>query len=195
MYYVSQNKNEFQPDDLIENLTCYLIYTDGTESEGFTISDFSIISCDGQTPESIFTAQNEPFCRTSIVAQITNPISDNVTDVQEISIGDVWIGVKGDATLNGTVNQEDASTVLEYYTASISFNTDTIQLASADAEIERFAAFLADVNAPENTIPTVSKSERQINAIDAQSILVFYVKKMAGSSLTDEEIWEEILNN
>ncbi len=121
-----------------------------------------------------------------------------------------YIGVKGDATLNNTVDASDASAVLSYY-ASVQTNGntgDTVKLQTTDTglqvsspidELDQLAAFLGDVNENEWSADNWKKrkTERSLNASDASNILAYYAKRQSSDNdaLSNSDIWNSVLGD
>ena len=113
----------------------------------------------------------------------------------------VYIGVKGDANLDGKVGSNDASCILVWYSkmstgadaAETTFSTS--ELVKDDALLDEFAAFLSDVNNEndENNF-SETKGDRQLLATDATFILAMYAKVSTGAEM-DRATWNEVLGD
>ncbi|MCR4889726.1 MAG: hypothetical protein K5979_11205, partial [Ruminococcus sp.] len=113
----------------------------------------------------------------------------------------VYIGVKGDANLDGKVGSNDASCILVWYSnmstganpAETTFSTS--ELVKDDALLDEFAAFLSDVNNEndENNF-SETKGDRQLLATDATFILTMYSKASTGAEM-DRDTWNEVLGD
>ncbi|MGN0630860.1 MAG: hypothetical protein ACI4JN_05990, partial [Ruminococcus sp.] len=86
-----------------------------------------------------------------------------------------YIGVKGDADLNGTVAVADATAVLVYYANSGAGLTASF---NADADLNVLAYFLADVNTESKA--GADSDAGKIEVADATAILAYYAQSGAG---------------
>ena len=170
-FYFSHDAEEFKPEDLIESITRYAVYSDGTVSEnGEIVEDFEDVGFDDLTPEIIYTQQgNEYFVSLKITDAFgTQMITEQVK---------TYIGVKGDANLDGVADAKDAAKILEY-AAAVGAGQDTLLYSDSDETSEDLAFFLAEVN-----------SSGVADAKDAAAILEYAAASGSGESKT----WEEIL--
>ncbi|MBR0485728.1 MAG: hypothetical protein IJJ69_13305 [Oscillospiraceae bacterium] len=119
-------------------------------------------------------------------------VDENGIETEAVT-GNVYIGVKGDASLNGTVNANDAAIVLKY-AAAFGAGLDPVLFSADDAELEAFAYFLAEVTGESEdhgvhdslgNVQTVA----DLNASDAAFILKYAAQ--AGAGLDPD--WYEIL--
>ena len=120
----------------------------------------------------------------------------------------VFIGVKGDANFDMSVDSTDASSVLGYFSKRSVARTDeeraNVRLSPVSCEVvnqapglDDFAAFLVDVDLDvysegnQNT----PKGDRVINSSDASYILSYYAKLSSGAyaSYTDAEVWNAVI--
>ena len=113
-----------------------------------------------------------------------------------------YIGVKGDANLDGFADAVDASQVLRYYTllsggkTAYEVNLSQSKLATNPRnEYEEFAAFLCDVN-PDADPPVTRlarKGDRIVDAVDSSQILRFYTLRSNedNNSKSNKELWTE----
>ena len=177
LFRFSHDETEFQPDMLIEELQRCAVYDDDSEGEWETVDDLSIVSFNGQTPKSVFDSQNEPMCRTGVTAVVTDILPNGETAVQEITVGDVLIAIKGDTNIDGEVNAVDASEILIYAAEQGAGNTSPQLYNGDDAVTEQFVQFLADVNDNSN-----------IDSEDAAYILTYAAQQGTGQ----EPDWNEI---
>ncbi len=121
-----------------------------------------------------------------------------------------YIGVKGDADLDGKADSSDASVILAWYSKASTGQTDAAFSISElvvnaetgeiiNATLDRFAAFLSDVdneNDPDNWKESKAKTDRKVGADDASFVLACY--STMSTTATDEkyasrEVWNEIL--
>ncbi len=170
-FYFSHDTNEFQPEDLIESITRYAVNSDGTVSEnGEVLENFDAIGFDGLTPEIVYTQEG---CEYYVDLRITDEFGTQ-TITEQVK---VYIGVKGDANLDGTADAKDAAAILNYATA-IGAGQDAALYSENDETLENLAFFLAEVN-----------GSGDADAKDAAAILEYAAAIGSGEPKT----WDEIL--
>ena len=98
----------------------------------------------------------------------------------------VYIGVKGDACLDGVVGLEDASAVLSYY-ANIGASLPAAFTDDPTSDYEVLAYFLADVTTESKA--GVNSDAGNIGLDDASHILTYYA--YVGASIDAQ--WQEII--
>ncbi len=170
-FYFSHDTAEFQPEDLIESVMRYAVYSDGTISEdGEIVENLDTVSFGNVTPELIYS---ENGCLRSIKVEITDEFG---TRTIESSV-EVYIGVKGDANLDGVADAKDAAEILVYAAAVGAGNEPSIY-SDTDETIEAFALWLAEVD-----------STGAADAKDAALVLVYAAASGSGNKVT----WEQLL--
>ena len=105
-----------------------------------------------------------------------------------------YIGVKGDADLNNTVDANDASNILTYYAQKQTGVANPVLYSAEDENLEQLACFLADTDKDvysEGNWNT-DKANRNIDANDASNILTFYSYVQTGSSDAKNN-WDTII--
>ncbi len=184
-FYFSHDMRPFDPADLVTSVMQYTQYSDGTESEGVEINVSEVkFDVEGWTnPEEVFVnqvldANGEPksdydvYYKGAIPATITDP-SGVVQTIE--GVGTAYIAVKGDATLTGEADANDAAVVL-VYAAKIGAGTPAYIYSETDAELEAFAYFLADVTGESEdngATDSLGNAGSDCDAIDAAAILVY----------------------
>ena len=201
--------------DMIKSFKIYDVDYKGNETERKDL-DRSLLNFHGATPANTFK-----------VPTSTKEITlDNFKFEVPVYYGDeqlldkdgkpvtvtAYIGVKGDADLDGMAVMHDASLVLRYFSA-MSGASDAAKAAretqisagskivsSPDAPLDDFCAFLANVTAdeydPDNWKKT--KENRQFSANDASAILMYYTvmaEKTLEGEVTDDtkqQEWDRI---
>lgn len=98
----------------------------------------------------------------------------------------IFIGVKGDANLNGLVELDDVVLVLQYY-AYVGASLDTSFTGDPESVYEILAFFLSDVNT-ESTDGKNTENGR-IELSDASDIITYYA--LRGASLDPQ--WDEVI--
>ncbi len=190
-YYFSHDENEFDLSKLINKLT--LIGNINGEAKSFQIaaSDFSTYLTPAfATPAEYFNnVAGTAYVASSLAisfnpANIQTSYMTNMT-VDPIEYPTVYIGVKGDANLDGAVGLDDATKVLAYY-ANVGASLDAS--FNDDPNLEGLAYFLADVDT-ESTNGRDVAGENSIHLTDATAILTYYA--YVGSGLDAD--WDAIL--
>ncbi len=190
-YYFSHDENEFDLSKLINKLT--LIGNINGEAKSFQIaaSDFSTYLTPAfATPAEYFNnVAGTAYVASSLAisfnpANIQTSYMTNMT-VDPIEYPTVYIGVKGDANLDGAVGLDDATKVLAYY-ANVGASLDAS--FNDDPNLEVLAYFLADVDT-ESTNGRDVAGENSIHLTDATAILTYYA--YVGSGLDAD--WDAIL--
>ena len=105
-----------------------------------------------------------------------------------------YIGVKGDADLNNTVDAGDASNILTYYAQKQTSVANPVLYSAEDENLEQLACFLADTDKDvysEGNWNT-DKANRNLDANDASNILTFYSYVQTGS-LDAKNNWDTII--
>ena len=170
-FYFSHDTSEFQPEELIASVTRYAVYSDGTTSEnGEILDDFDAFDFGGLTPEILYTQEcSEYYVSLNVADEFgTHTITEQVK---------AYIGVKGDANLDGMADAKDAAKLLEY-AAAVGAGQDMPLYSDSDETSENLAHFLAEVNASGDA-----------DAKDAALILEYAAAIGSGEPKT----WDEIL--
>ena len=105
-----------------------------------------------------------------------------------------YIGVKGDADLNNTVDAGDASNILTYYAQKQTSVANPVLYSAEDENLEQLACFLADTDKDvysEGNWNT-DKANRNLDANDASNVLTFYSYVQTGSSDAKNN-WDTII--
>ena len=170
-FYFSHDKNEFQPEDLIERITRYAVYSDGSTSEnGEILENFDHVDFSEPTPEFIWNGDSYWY-------SLSVTIEDDFTGQTIEKAVDICVGVKGDANLDGTADAKDAAAILTY-AAAAGAGQSTPLYSVDDRTMEDLAFYLAEVN-----------TSGDADAKDAALILAYAAAAGSGEPKT----WEEIL--
>ncbi len=188
-YYFSHDENEFDLSALISNLT--LVGT--LDGKAYTVviaaSNYATYLTPAYaTPADFFNAvEGTAYVANELALTVTMPEKQKVADDADLSVTGptVYIGVKGDADLDGVVAIADAQKVLTYYAQSAA-KVDVTPL-NEDANLIALAYFLADVDT-ESTAGADSDAG-VLSISDAQAILAYYSQNAAELGST----WDEIL--
>ena len=183
-FYFSEDNREFDPADLIESVV-------SIDAEGKTTNiDVSKITFKGATPKSTYAETEKYF-----VGTVDAYYGDEV-----VATPTVYIGVKGDADLNGKVELSDATLALTYYTehsVNNAFYLTSGTKTPENAELETLAYFLADINT-ESTVGEDAVGTSTIELEDATNILTYYTEESVNNnpkwatickSLADHPVW------
>ena len=145
-----------------------------TDADGKIVSQEDIldkVNFNGATPKSTY-AQTEKYYVGKVQAYY-NDGTENVLIPDATPT--VYIGVKGDADLDGLENVPDAVKILTYY-AKVAAGQSGI-VFNDDPMLNKLAYFLADIDteskAGENT------NGKVIDVQDAVNVLTYYAKKAA----------------
>ncbi len=135
------------------------------------------------TPEAIYEATGTAYAAVPLYVFYTAADAEPVLVDATV---DVYVGVKGDATLTGECDAVDASTVLVFATA-IGAGEDAV-LTSEDEQLDKFALFLADIDTENKTYDVTA-----VNATDASAMLVYAVMAGSDPDLVVKDAWAEIM--
>ena len=178
-FYFSVDEREFKATDLFKSVT--LISTD---ADGNIVSQEDIIdkvNFNGATPKSTY-AQTEKYFVGEVQAYYNNG-TENV--LIPGATPTVYIGVKGDADLNGLEDVPDAVTILTYI-AKVAAGQEGIVL-NDDPMLNKLAFFLADIDTESKEGQNTDGKLLEVS--DAVSILTYVAKKAAGQGPT----WPEVV--
>ena len=181
-FYFSVDDREFDPEDLLESVVLRTEYSDGTVVEVDIIDQ---VDYNGLTPEIAFSERDETADYDGVYRGYPSPYykGEILEDVKSL----VYVAVKGDADLNGRVEINDASEVLEYY-AKRAAGFDVMLLEEpVHIHYEYLAYFLADVDTESTAGQNTENNRLEIS--DASNILTYYARSAAG--LYPQ--WDEII--
>ena len=172
-FYFSHDDSEFKATDLFDFIK--IVETDeaGALIEGSEIDIIEDVTFNAESPAELYeysltTDQSQVFYTGSIEAFYQGVPIPDATPV-------VYIGTKGDVSLNGTVDVDDAVASVQYYAKASAM----LEPCYSDDEVmNRFIYFLADIDTEsklgENTL------EAEISMNDVISILKHYAQTSAG---------------
>ncbi len=168
MYYFSHDPREFALEDLVEEIVVTALYDNG-DVETYVLEDYSdiLVTVSGAyTPADAYDDAKDAYVAKEAALKVADDRTVNWTGTMPM----VYIGVKGDADLNGVVDAADASAVL-VYAATVAVTSGDVALYSKVGDgLENLAYFLADVDG-ESTDHGEDGSE--LDAGDASYILVY----------------------
>ncbi len=186
-FYFSHDPREFQPEDLIASLTRIPIYTNDIKGEPEELTDLSIVSFNGLTPQSVYTDNDAAY----FVGQLPATITDEFGTHEFEDVGTAYIAVKGDVTLTGEADANDASYVL-IYAADIGAGKEAYIYSEEDEMMELFAYFLGDVTGESEdhgATDSLGNEKSDLDAVDASYILIYAARYGAGNDAN----WGRIL--
>ncbi|MBR6616306.1 MAG: cellulose-binding protein CttA-related protein, partial [Oscillospiraceae bacterium] len=174
-FYFSDDEEEFDPADLIESVTRYAVYSDGSQSdEGEAVTDLGFVDLGDTAPEKLYDASKNCY---TLSLNITDSFGTQKLEAQV----PVYIGVKGDANMDGITDAKDAAEIL-VYAAAVGAGTKQPLYSATDDIMEEFVFTLADVNG-------TADRKSALDATDAAAILVYAAAVGSGTEVS----WEEIL--
>ncbi len=181
-YYFSEDTRTFDPTALLK-----VVSVDEEGNETDITADVTFGEDGAATPKSVY-ADTETYYAGTVDAYYGDTV---------IATPTVYIGVKGDADLNGRVELSDATLALTYY-AEHAVNNDFYFTTSsadqpADENLETLAYFLTDIN----TESTAGKdsSDAAIELADATNILTYYAEDAVNNNPKWAEICDELADH
>ena len=175
-FYTAEEISVLKAEDLIASLKRAVVSTNEADSAWETITDYSTIDLKNVTAKQLFDAQDMPFCKVAVTAEITGTLPDGQVQTDTITLGYALIAKQGDVNLDGSVNAKDANEVL-IYAAKAGTGSDPDLYGGTDAEKEQFGQFIANVN-----------GDGSINAKDANLILIYAAKIGTGQKVSFKDI-------
>ena len=179
-FYFSVDERELKPSDLFSKFD--IVDEEGTH---FDALEAGAVTLDKTTPKEIFDAEGKAYCVTEVNAYFTDPTTADAEPVAAPVNPTVYIGVKGDADLNGIVDVQDAVAILTYYakTAAVQENV----AFNEDENLNKLAYFLADVDTESKA--GMNSGSELMTTQDAVNVLTFYAKKAANQ----EPTWPDVI--
>ena len=179
-FYFSVDERELKPSDLFSKFD--IVDEEGTH---FNALEAGAVTLDKTTPKEIFDAEGKPYCVTEVNAYFTDPTTADAEPVAAPVNPTVYIGVKGDADLNSTVDVQDAVTILTYY-AKASAGQQNVAF-NEDENLNKFIFFLADVDTESKA--GMNNGSELMSIQDGVNVLTFYAKKSANQDPT----WPDVI--
>ena len=179
-FYFSVDERELKPSDLFSKFD--IVDEEGTH---FNALEAGAVTLDKTTPKEIFDAEGKPYCVTEVNAYFTDPTKADAEPVAAPVNPTVYIGVKGDADLNGIVDVQDAVTILTYYAKAAAGQTDVA--FNEDENLNKLVFFLADVDTESKA--GMNSGSELMTTQDAVNVLTFYAKKAANQ----EPTWPDVI--
>ena len=179
-FYFSVDERELKPSDLFSKFD--IVDEEGTH---FDALEAGAVTLDKTTPKEIFDAEGKPYCVTEVNAYFTDPTTADAEPVAAPVNPTVYIGVKGDADLNSTVDVQDAVTILTYY-AKASAGQQNVAF-NEDENLNKFIFFLADVDTESKA--GMNNGSELMSIQDGVNVLTFYAKKSANQDPT----WPDVI--
>ena len=183
-YYFSEDTRAFDPTTLLK-----VVSVDEEGNETDITADVTFGEDGAATPKSVY-ADTETYYAGTVDAYYKGVKLDAAPTV--------YIGVKGDADLNGKVELSDATLALTYY-AEHAVNNDFYFTTSsadqpADENLETLAYFLTDINTESTTGKDVA-DKATIELEDATYILTYYAEESVVNNPKWAAICDELANH
>ena len=179
-FYFSVDERELKPSDLFSKFD--IVDEEGTH---FDALEAGAVTLDKTTPKEIFDAEGKAYCVTEVNAYFTDPTTADAEPVAAPVNPTVYIGVKGDADLNGSVDVQDAVTILTYY-AKASAGQENVAF-NEDENLNKFIFFLADVDTESKA--GMNSGSELMSIQDGVNVLIFYAKKSANQ----DPAWPDVI--
>ena len=179
-FYFSVDERELKPSDLFSKFD--IVDEDGTH---FNALELGAVTLDKTTPKEIFDAEGRAYCVTEVNAYFTDPTKADAEAVAAPVNPTVYIGVKGDANLDGIVDTKDAVSILTYY-AKVAAGHENVAF-NEDENLSKLAFFLADVDTESKA--GVNSGSQLMATQDAVNVLTYYAKSAAGQAPT----WPDVI--
>ena len=179
-FYFSVDERELKPSDLFSKFD--IVDEDGTH---FNALELGAVTLDKTTPKEIFDAEGKAYCVTEVNAYFTDPTKADAEAVAAPVNPTVYIGVKGDANLDGIVDTKDAVSILTYY-AKVAAGHENVAF-NEDENLSKLAFFLADVDTESKA--GVNSGSQLMATQDAVNVLTYYAKSAAGQAPT----WPDVI--
>ena len=179
-FYFSVDERELKPSDLFSKFD--IVDEEGTH---FNALEAGAVTLDKTTPKEIFDAEGKPYCVTEVNAYFTDPTKADAEPVAAPVNPTVYIGVKGDADLNGIVDVQDAVAILTYYAKAAAAQENVA--FNEDENLNKLAYFLADVDTESKA--GMNSGSELMTTQDAVNVLTFYAKKAANQDPT----WPDVI--
>ena len=164
-----------QAADLFVSVTLISTDVDGNVVESDILDQ---VTFNDVTPASLYE-QNAPYFAGTVQAYYNGLPIDGATPA-------VYVGLKGDADLNGKVEVEDAVAILTYYAQKSAALPTVFQ---EDPMLNTLAYYLADVDTESKLGMNHAASGQSISVEDAVYVLTYY----AQTSAALHPSWESIL--
>ena len=179
-FYFSVDERELKPSDLFSKFD--IVDEEGTH---FDALEAGAVTLDKTTPKEIFDAEGKAYCVTEVNAYFTDPTTADAEPVAAPVNPTVYIGVKGDADLNGIVDVQDAVAILTYYAKTAAAQENVA--FNEDENLNKLAYFLADVDTESKA--GMNSGSELMTTQDAVNVLIFYAKKAANQDST----WPDVI--
>ena len=179
-FYFSVDERELKPSDLFSKFD--IVDEEGTH---FNALEAGAVTLDKTTPKEIFDAEGKPYCVTEVNAYFTDPTKADAEPVAAPVNPTVYIGVKGDADLNGIVDVQDAVAILTYYAKAAAAQENVA--FNEDENLNKLTYFLADVDTESKA--GMNNGSELMTTQDAVNVLTFYAKKAANQ----EPTWPDVI--
>ncbi len=194
-FYFSHDETVLTPEMLLESAILTETVDGEAAANGVDVlskMSFGLTSAgptEGLTPAMIFENRFflDGYAEQSLYIYYTPENGEPV--LISSTVAKAFVGVKGDANLNGEADAKDAAAVLVYAAEIGSGNVAATLTGEQQTLLENFAFFLADVDTEDKT-----HDPANLDSKDAAKINVFATIIGSGDTRPVAEIWDEIIN-
>lgn len=179
-FYFSVDERELKPSDLFTKFD--IVDEEGTHFDALAAG---AVTLDKTSPKEIFDAEGKAYCVTEVNAYFTDPNTADAEPVAAPVNPTVYIGVKGDADLNGIVDVPDGVSILTYAAKIAAGQADVA--FNADENLNKLAFFLADVDTESKL--GMNNGNELMTTQDAVNVLTYCAKSAAGQAPT----WPDVI--
>ena len=179
-FYFSVDERELKPSDLFTKFD--IVDEEGTHFDALAAG---AVTLDKTTPKEIFDAEGKAYCVTDVNAYFTDPTNADAEAVAAPVNPTVYIGIKGDADLNGLLDVPDDVAILTYY-ARVAAGQENVMF-NEDENLNKLAFFLADIDTESKE--GVNSGNKLITTQDGIYVLTYYAKSAAGQ----EPTWPDVV--
>ncbi len=194
-FYFSHDETVLTPEMLLESAILTVTEDGEAAANGVNVLDkmsFGLTSAgptEGLTPAMIFENRFflDGYAEQSLYIYYTPENGEPV--LISSTVAKAFVGVKGDANLNGEADAKDAAAVLVYAAEIGSGNVAATLTGVQQTLLENFAFFLADVDTEDKT-----HDPANLDSKDAAKINIYATYRGTGDTRPAAEVWDEILN-
>lgn len=180
LYYYSGSNDVITSKDVV-NYVKADVYVNGSV-QNVDISSGVELSVDGSSSEvsvSDFVVSGDDKYRFNSYPLVYSGYNLVDPDSEDILTSTVYIGLRGDANLDGAIDSKDAVMILQYYAKKIISSSATI---SDDPALEDFIYFLADVDGASKDH---GASGSAVDSKDAVKVLKYFAQSIVGTPSWD----------
>ena len=169
-FYLSVDDREFNAKDLFESIILSVTYEDGSNEMLDITND---VNFDGISPATLFEQREGTSDYDGVYKGTISPIyNGEMLNIEST----IYVGIKGDADLNGKVNIPAAISILSYF----SYNAASMEhylIDDPDENYNKLAFFLSDVDTESQEGQNSDKG--RISMDDAINVLTYFSQSSA----------------